>query len=224
MCGAGFRRSGIEIIPNGVDLEVLSPLASEERFPEATLLYLGRLKRYKRVDLLLQAVAALVRRGTSVPTSRSGVAETITRGWRRSENRSASRNRLSFWASVSEVEKRDLLRKSWIHLLTSVKEGWGISNLEAAACGTPTIASDVPGLRDSVVDGRTGFLVPHGDVEVLSRRIEELLGDEEERTRFGIGARGFAEGFGWDASGRRAMEGFLSGTLVGAAQSELTFL
>jgi len=107
------------------------------------------------------------------------------------------------------VEKGELLRRCWINLLTSVKEGWGISNLEAAACGTPTIASDVPGLRDSVVDGRSGFLVPHGDVEILSRRIEELLEDDEKRARMGQGARSFAEGFSWDASAR-AMEHFLA--------------
>jgi glycosyltransferase involved in cell wall biosynthesis len=62
------------------------------------------------------------------------------------------------------------------------------------------------------VDGQTGFLVPHGDVETLSWRIEDLLGDDEKRKRLGVGARSFAEGFGWDASAR-AMEAFLSGTL-----------
>ncbi len=210
----GIPRSGIEIIPNGVDLEVLSPLAREERFPEATLLYLGRLKRYKRVDLLLQAVAVLVRRGTSCRLLVAGRGDDQPRLEVLRESLGL-REHVEFLGFVSEVQKRDLLRKSWIHLLTSVKEGWGISNLEAAACGTPTIASDVPGLRDSVVHGRTGFLVPHGDVEILSRRIEELLGDEEERTRLGVGARSFAEGFGWDASAR-AMEEFLSNTLVDA--------
>ena len=209
----GIPRSGIEIIPNGVDLEVLSPLAREERFSEATLLYLGRLKRYKRVDLLLQAVAVLVRRGTSCRLLVAGRGDDQPRLEVLRESLGL-REHVEFLGFVSEVQKRDLLRKSWIHLLTSVKEGWGISNLEAAACGTPTIASDVPGLRDSVVHGRTGFLVPHGDVEILSRRIEELLGDEEERTRLGVGARSFAEGFGWDASAR-TMEKFLSNTLEG---------
>ncbi len=120
---------------------------------------------------------------------------------------------MDFLGFVSEEEKRDLLQRSWIHLLTSVKEGWGISNMEAAACGTPTIASDVPGLRDSVVDGQTGFLVPHGDVDVLSQRIEELLDDEEKRVRLGDGARSFAERFSWDASAR-AMEHFLQERVV----------
>ena len=207
----GLPRSRIEIIHNGVDLEVLSPLPPEERFPEATLLFLGRLKRYKRVDLLLEAVAALVRRGISCRLLVAGRGDDQPRleALRKSLNIS---EHVDFLGFISDAEKRDLLQKGWIHLFTSANEGWGISNLEAAACGTPTIASDVPGLRDSVVDGQTGFLVPHGDVETLSRRIEDLLGDDEKRKRLGVGARSFAEGFGWDASAR-AMEAFLSGTL-----------
>ncbi len=208
----GLPRRGIEIIPNGVDLEVLSPLPPEEHFPEATLLFLGRLKRYKRVDLLLQAVAALVGRGTSCRLLVAGRGDDLPRLEALRESLGLTEH-VDFLGFISEVEKRDLLRRSWVHLLTSANEGWGISNVEAAACGTPTVASDVPGLRDSVVDGQTGFLVPHGDVEMLSRRIEELLEDEEKRKRLGVAARSFAEGFGWDASAR-AMEVFLSGILV----------
>jgi len=207
----GLPRSGIQIIPNGVNLEVLSPLPPEERFPEPTLLFLGRLKRYKRVDLLLQAVAMLVRRGTSCRLLIAGRGDDRRRleALRKSLGLG---DHVDFLGFITDVEKPDLLQRSWIHLLTSANEGWGISNVEAAACGTPTIASDVPGLRDSVVDGQTGFLVPHGDVEMLSRRIEELLEDEEKRKRLGVGARSFAERFSWDASAR-AMEVFLSGTL-----------
>jgi glycosyltransferase involved in cell wall biosynthesis len=210
----GMPRSGIEIIPNGVDLEVLSPPAPAERFPEPTLLYLGRLKRYKRVDLLLQAVAALVGRGGSCRLLVAGRGNDRPRLEALRESLGLEQH-VEFLGYVSEVEKGRLLRKSWINLLTSVKEGWGISNLEAAACGTPTIASDVPGLRDSVVDGETGFLIPHGDVEILSRRIEELLGDEEKRARLGTGARRFAERFSWDASAR-TMEKFLQERVVDA--------
>jgi glycosyltransferase involved in cell wall biosynthesis len=204
----GMPRSGIEIVPNGVDLELLSPLAPEERFPEPTLLYLGRLKRYKRVDLLLRAMASLVGRGTRCRLLIAGRGDDRPRLEALQKSLGLERH-VEFLGFVSEVEKGELLRRCWINLLTSVKEGWGISNLEAAACGTPTIASDVPGLRDSVVDGRSGFLVPHGDVEILSRRIEELLEDDEKRAQMGQGARSFAEGFSWDASAR-AMEHFLA--------------
>jgi glycosyltransferase involved in cell wall biosynthesis len=101
---------------------------------------------------------------------------------------------------VGEERKRELLRETWVHVLTSPKEGWGISNLEAAACGTPSVASDSPGLRESVVAGRTGLLVPHGEVPALVGALRTLLTDAPLRERLGRQAREFAEGFSWDAS------------------------
>ena len=109
------------------------------------------------------------------------------------------------------------LRKGWFHLLTSPKGGWGIANLEAAACGTPTVSSDSPGLRDSVVHGETGYLVPHGSVERLADRMSELLADAALRARMGEAARSFAEGFSWDASAA-AMERFLQRRVAEVAE------
>jgi glycosyltransferase involved in cell wall biosynthesis len=108
--------------------------------------------------------------------------------------------RVRLLGTVSEQDKRDLLRRAWIHVLTSTKEGWGISNLEAAACATPSVASDVPGLRESVVHGETGLLVPHGDVEALAATIGTLIRDTGTRERLGRSARAFAERFTWDAA------------------------
>ena len=71
---------------------------------------------------------------------------------------------------MSEARKIDLLRRAWANVFPSPKEGWGITVVEAAACGTPSLASDSPGLRDSVRHGETGFLVPHGDVGGAGRR------------------------------------------------------
>ena len=75
---------------------------------------------------------------------------------------------------MSEDEKIRLLRAAWANLFPSPKEGWGITVVEAGACGTPSLASDSPGLRDSVRHGETGFLVPHGDAEALAARMLEL--------------------------------------------------
>jgi len=116
---------------------------------------------------------------------------------------------VDFLGFVTEQEKWELFRRSWVHVLASPKEGWGISCLEAAAAGTPTVASDAPGLRDSVVDGRTGFLVPHGDVEALAGALARILRDPALRDRLGRQARGFAEAFSWDATAD-AMESFLT--------------
>ena len=72
---------------------------------------------------------------------------------------------VTFHGFVSEERKIDLMRSAWANIFPSPKEGWGITVIEAAACGTPSLASDSPGLRDSVCHGETGFLVPHGDVD-----------------------------------------------------------
>ncbi|HEY0672444.1 MAG TPA: glycosyltransferase family 4 protein, partial [Longimicrobiales bacterium] len=104
---------------------------------------------------------------------------------------------------VTDEQKRELFRRSWIHLLTSPKEGWGITNIEAAACATPTIASHSPGLKDSVEDGRTGFLVPHGDVAALAARIEQLLGNASLRVQLGQQAVAFAQQFTWERAALR---------------------
>jgi glycosyltransferase involved in cell wall biosynthesis len=88
--------------------------------------------------------------------------------------------------------------------------------MEASACGTPSIASDAPGLRESVVDGETGLLVPHGDVRALADSIASLLNDERRRESMGRQARSFAEGFSWDESADR-VEAFLHRVVAGSA-------
>ena len=194
----GLPREEIEVIPNGVDIQRFS-VADAPRFAEPTLLYLGRLKRYKRVDLPIRALDVLRRRGLEARLVIAGTGD------REDDLRAlvadlALEGAVEFRGFVSEEDKIELFRRAWVHVLTSPKEGWGITNLEAAACGTPTIASDSPGLRDSVVDGETGFLVPHGDVEAIADRAERLIRDETLRDRLGSGARRFAERFTWDAA------------------------
>ena len=197
LVGRGFRRERIAVIENGVDVDHYSPDPLLPRFEEPTMLYLGRLKRYKRVDLLVRATARLhalgvparlivAGRGDAEPALRALVSEL------------GLDEAVQLPGFVSETEKRTLLRRAWLHALTSPKEGWGISNLEAAGCGTPTIASDSPGLRDSVVHGETGYLVPHGDVNALAERMRQVLESPALRERLGAGARSFAERFTWD--------------------------
>jgi glycosyltransferase involved in cell wall biosynthesis len=193
----GFGRDRIDIIPNGVDLSFYRPDAAVSRFAEPTLLYLGRLKKYKRVDLIIAAFAKIRAR---FPAARLIIAgQGDARPALDAQIRELElQQSVTLPGFVSEEEKRELFRRTWVHVLTSPKEGWGITNIEAAACGTPTIASDSPGLRDSVEDGRTGFLVPHGDVAALTARMEYLLGNATLRNQLGEHALAFAQRFTWD--------------------------
>ena len=207
----GIPEAGIAVIPNGVELERFSPGPPAGRFETPTLLYLGRLKRYKRVDLPIRAVAALRREGVAVRLVVAGTGDHAG-ALRALADELGVADAVEFRGFVSEEEKLTLFRRAWVHLLTSPKEGWGITNIEAAACGTPTIASDSPGLRDSVVDGETGYLVPHGDEAALVARIRSLIVDRALRERLGEGARAFAQRFTWDRAAEET-ETFLRGVV-----------
>src|SRR5207253_5198137 len=85
-------------------------------------------------------------------------------------------SRVRFLGRISEAEKLALLRRAWALVFASPQEGRGITNLEAAACGTPVVASNSPGIRESVRHGETGFLVPHGDIVAMAAAIDRLAG------------------------------------------------
>jgi D-inositol-3-phosphate glycosyltransferase len=84
----------------------------------------------------------------------------------------------------------------------SPKEGWGLASVEAAACGTPVLVSDSPGLRETMRHAETGFLVPHGDWRALADRMLALAGDPALVERLGRAARAFAEGLSWNRAAR----------------------
>src|SRR5690606_24385288 len=197
----GLDPDRIRVIPNGVDLEFYRPDPSVPRLDRPTILYLGRLKRYKRVDLVLRAAAKLRDEGVEARVIIAGQGDHAP-ALARLRDRLGLADLVEMPGFVSEETKRELFRRAWVHVLTSPKEGWGITNLEAAACGTPTVASDSPGLRDSVAHGESGFLVPHGDVDALAATLRRLLVDAALRERIGRSARAFAERVSWGRAAR----------------------
>lgn len=210
----GLRRERITVIPNGIDLARYTHVEGAKTV-SPTLLFVGRLKEYKRVDLVIEAVARLAGLGIEaelVVAGKGDQAESL----RRLADRLGVAERVRFAGFVSEAEKVDLLRRAWVHVLTSPKEGWGITILEAAACGTPSVASDAPGLRESVVEGETGFLVPHGDVDALTSALARLIRNPEARAEMGGKARAYAERFSWEASAD-AFEALLKRVAAGRA-------
>jgi glycosyltransferase involved in cell wall biosynthesis len=90
-----------------------------------------------------------------------------------------------------------------------MKEGWGLTVIESNACGTPSIAADVPGLRDAVLEGETGLLYPHGDIGALSACMLRLLEDGALRRNLGEGAVRWAATFDWEDAAERTLA-FLS--------------
>ena len=192
----GIRRESIKVIYNGIDTEFYTP-APGARSATPLFCYVGRLKKYKGVDLIVQAFSKIARKDVRLEVAGAGDYRDHLEGL---SSALALSDRIRFLGYISEEEKRDLLRRSWATVLASPKEGWGITNLEAGACGTPGVASNSPGLRESIVNEETGILVPHGDVAALAAAITRIADSRELVTRMGNSGRRFAERFTWDKS------------------------
>jgi len=198
----GIDPDRIEVIPGGIDHAVYRPDPEVPLFEEPTFVHVGRLKRYKGLEVVLRAMALLRDRGVEARLVVAGSGDDRGRleGVARDQGIAA---RVTFAGYVSEWEKVDLLRRAWATVYPSPKEGWGLTNIEAAACGTPAVASDAPGLRESVVDGETGYLVPHEDAVAWADRLERLCTDRGERERLSRGALRHAARFSWERTAAR---------------------
>jgi glycosyltransferase involved in cell wall biosynthesis len=192
----GVPRERVRVIHPGVDSVRFIPDPSA-RAVAPRFLYVGRLKRYKGIGLAVRALALARRRRPDLSLDIAGSGDHLEDLRRLCAELGVS-EAVTFHGFVSESEKIALLRGAWANVFPSPKEGWGITVVEAAACGTPSLASDSPGLRDSVRDGETGYLVPHGDVDVLAARMLELAGNLPLVTRLGAAARCFAERHSWE--------------------------
>lgn len=190
----GIPRQSIRVIYCGIDSNRFTPEPSA-RAPKPVFAYLGRLKKYKGVDIVLQAFARLERGDATLEIAGTGDHRSTLERLARSLDLG---DRVRFLGFVSESEKLALLRRAWALALASPKEGWGITNLEAAACATPVVASDSPGIRESVRDGETGFLVPHGDIDAMSAAMARIAQSPALVRSLGENGRRFAGTFTWD--------------------------
>ncbi|MEO7455216.1 MAG: glycosyltransferase family 4 protein [Gemmatimonadaceae bacterium] len=190
----GIPRDSVEVIYPGIDTVGYTPLDGT-RAPAPVFAYLGRLKKYKGVHLVIRAFAAMEDKRATLEIAGAG-------DYRPALERLAGSldlgERVKFLGRIDEQEKLALLRRAWALAFASPKEGWGITNLEAAACGTPVVASNSPGIRESVLDGESGFLVPHGDWKAMATAMTQLARDPALVARLGAQARGFAETFTWE--------------------------
>lgn len=197
LAGRGIDPSGVKVIFPGVDSSWFTPDDSVSRAETPTFLYVGRLKRYKGIDTILKAMALLHESGVEAELKIVGRGDDLER-LEDVVNRDGLGRTVKFLGFVDENEKRRLLREAWSVVFPSAKEGWGIVNVEAAACGTPAIASDSPGLRESVRDGETGVLVPHGDCGALAKALERMISERDWVEQLGRNARQFAESLSWE--------------------------
>ena len=213
LVGRGVPRERIAVVYPGVDSVRFCPDPAVARHDPPRFVYLGRLQRYKGIDQVIEALAIARRErpDLTVDIAGSGSDRPRLESLARSHGLGAAVRFLGF---VDEATKLSLLRRAVANVFPSPKEGWGITVMEAAACGTPSLASDSPGLRDSVRDGQTGLLVRHGDAAALSQGMLRLAGDPSLVARLGSAARIHSQALTWDAAADQ-VEAHLSDLVAG---------
>lgn len=167
--------------------------------------YVGRLKPYKNIDVALKAFAKVVAQIPQAKFVIAGEGESTDKLKRLSRKLNISEN-VQFLGKVTEKQKAGLLAKSWFVVQPSTLEGWGITVIEANACGTPVIASNVNGLRDSVMDGQTGMLVEMGNVDAFAQAMMYLSRKKAFREKLSKQAYKWSKLFSWDKSARTSYE------------------
>ena len=115
-------------------------------------------------------------------------------------------NNVKFLGFLSEEEKARAMSRATVTATMAQKEGWGITVIESNAAGTPVVGSNVQGLRDSIVDGRTGLLVEPGSSSDLAQKIISLLKDKERLQKMEAEAKAWAATFTWERSAKEFIE------------------
>jgi glycosyltransferase involved in cell wall biosynthesis len=196
----GFDASRVQVVPPGVDsaFTPAGPLA-----PAPQVLAVGRLVPVKRFHLLIDALAALKPR---VPALEAVI---VGEGYQRELLEALVRERgaedwISLPGRVTDDELIALYRRAWVVASTSAREGWGMTLTEAAACGTPAVATDIAGHRDAVAEGRSGLLVER--MADFPDALERVLTDRSLRDRLSDGAVARAAECTWDATALGTLE------------------
>ncbi len=198
----GFKKKHIEVINPGINIRDYKKLKKTQ---SPTFIYVGRLKPYKNVDVAIKAIALLKDKYSQIKLIIAGKGES-EKYLRTLAQKLGASDHVEFHGFVTDQQRVTLFAQSWAAIQPSSFEGWGITVIEANASGTPVIASKIKGLSDSVVDGRTGLLVPPCDEKILAKVMGELIKFEDFRHEISENAYEWSKNFSWDKSSKEFLK------------------
>jgi len=195
----------VETIPFGVDIERFTPRRRQNSKKPVTIGIVKTLEKKYGIELLIRAFAQIHARHPEASLMIVGDGGEYKPLKALSQNLGLSA-KIRFCGFVENPDVPDLLNRMDIFAVPSVSpsETFGVAAVEASACGLPVVASRIGGLPEVVCDGKTGLLIPSGDVDALARALEQLIMDPDLRKRLGDAGRGFVvEKYPWKESVRR---------------------
>ncbi|MBD3382988.1 MAG: glycosyltransferase [candidate division Zixibacteria bacterium] len=201
----GIEAGQVTVIECGIDEDTYSYDPEVKKYENPTALYLGRIKKYKSVQHLLQAWPFVLEKEPRAKLQIVGAGDYLE-PLKKLAGALKLSDSVEFPGFVSIESKVERFRRSWCTVYPSLKEGWGLTNIEANACGTPALAADSPGLRDSVSPGKSGLLFEYGNITQIADTVLKIFTDQETRDNLSTGARQWAQKFNWEDSARKMME------------------
>jgi len=194
------RKAHIHIVEPGIDTGFFYPSAPKANPPR--ICHVGRIKRYKNVMFLIESHVELLEEFPDLQLHIAGTGDQLEQCQRRARELGIEKN-VVFYGYISEEKKRDLISSSLAFVNPSIKEGWGITTIEANMCGTIAICSNVAGLRDSVRDGATGSLFTLNDTASYVAAVRCYVSDERYRREIEQNAKHHGATYRWDNLARR---------------------
>lgn len=193
----GINEKNISVIHNGINVPKMIIPPKENK---KTLIYLGAISKDKGIEDALKVFSLLKNKdfqfwvvGKSDPRYLKFLKEKCD-------------SRVKFWGFVSETKKFELLARAHLLINPSIREGWGLVVIEAARMGTPTVAYNVAGLKDSVIDGKTGMLCDKIIVSNLADETLKLLEDEKRLKIMNKQATAWSKNFRWEKSVQKSLK------------------
>ena len=185
--------SGIEIImnPPGVDKKLFHP-TTKDKYP--SIVYFGGMRRYKRPQEVLYLLKNLLEKLPELKLIIIGTGPEEQSMIKLSSKLNVE-NHVEFKGRITDEELSEIVSSSWLNIHSSVTEGWGLSIIEASASGTPTVAFNVPGIRDVIEDQINGIKVKDGDREALLEAAFEILSNPK---RWWFSSTEVAKKYSWD--------------------------
>jgi len=192
----GLPAARVRCIHCGLDHARLRVAEPPPRDEPPLIVSWSRLRRYKSLDVAIRAFARIRERIEGARMTIMGRGPDEAR-LRRVVARLGLTASVDFAGYLDDAALAGVLHRARVFLNPSPKEGWGLTVVEANACGLPVVASDRPGLRDSVRDGETGLLAPYGDDAAMAEAALSLLTDDARWRDFSEAARAWARTFDW---------------------------
>jgi glycosyltransferase involved in cell wall biosynthesis len=209
----GVAENHVHVVHNGIDQDVYNFDTKVPKFERPTILYVGRIKKYKSIETVIDAMPAILQRLPEAKLVIVGAGDHLP-NLKEHVKRKQLTDFIELEGFVPQETKVEYYRRSHLLVYPSYKEGWGLTNIEANACGTTVLASRVPGLRDSVDEGKSGLLFEYGNISEFVEKALKILTNNEYRSQLEKGALVHASKFSWDKTTDKTeelMELILSG-------------